>query len=337
MSSFRSQDAREVPGAIRRLYQDYRESLPKFKQTLVSPIMPAHLLEYPGLVCLQGDSPVASISWREAVPGIVSAEFYAENPRASIKAVEFLIGKFLARTSRAASLYFELWTSPHSRVHQVLCEKKFQPLKRQLLAFRKPVNSAARWNEFRFVSLRNFRDSLGGTQSLAAFLHEAYRGTVDCEFYDEYRDLCHCQSYLARVLASPYCDFQNSWIAWSPQANKVAGLALCYLWPGARGLYLEQLAVHPSFRRKGLGQVLFSRVSSALNESALTRIIATVSIHNQPAIRLYQAAGADVVDLEIAYVRKAPSTERNTNSEATTSSTQHLESCASSFSSTVST
>jgi ribosomal protein S18 acetylase RimI-like enzyme len=328
MNHFRIEEAQAVPESLRQLYEVYKASLPRCKQALVGQIMPAQLLEFPGLVCFDGDSPIASVLWKETVPRIVVAEFYAESPRAPIKAVEILFGKFLSRTSRARARYFELWKSPRAHVQDVLVEKGFQPLARQLLAFRKPVTSSVRWNEFRFVSLRNFGDPTGA-HTLANFLHEAYRGTLDGEFYEEYKDLRHCQNYVARVLSSPFCDFQNSWLAWSPQANKMAGLALCYIWPGARGLYLEQLAVHPSFRRKGLGQVLLSRVSSALRDGTLTRILATISRENAPATRLYHSAGAEVLDNEVAFVKKDSSARSDANPERTTVSGDEFETCGS--------
>jgi ribosomal protein S18 acetylase RimI-like enzyme len=325
MSNCRLQDAHEVPDVLRRLYDVYRKSLSDCKQALVGPVMPSQLLECPGVVAFQGDSPVAALVWKENEPGIVTSEFYAETPRASRNAVDALLGKFLSKTAKARARYFELWKSPDAQVEDVLAEKGFQPLQRQLVACRKPIPSSVRWNEFRFVSLRNFGYALIGPHSLAAFLHEAYRGTVDREFYEEYNDLRHCQNYLSRVLSSPYCDFQNSWLAWSPHANRVAGLALCYIWPGARGLYLEQLAVHPSFRRKGLGHVLLSRVASSLLGGALTRILATISTANLAAIRLYQSAGAELIENETAFVKKEPSIGADATLEPATVSADGFE------------
>ncbi len=318
MKTFHLRDVQETPDALRKIYRAYRVSLPKFKQGLVGPTMPSHMLECPGLVCFQNDLPACALLWKEVTPGIFTTEFYAEPPSGCHEAVELLLAQYLKLTERATARYFELWTPSHAAIGGKLIEHGFRELKRQLRSLEKPMDSAARWNEFRFISLRNLGCGASGIQALANFLHEAYQGTSDSEFYDEYKDREQCQKYLSRVLASPYCDFQNSWVAWSPQANTAAGLALCYIWPGARGLYLEQLAVHPSFRRKGLAKVLLSRVSSALLDGSLTRILTTVSANNFPALRLYDSVGAYVLDDERAFVRKSPTDEIYPNQEGTT-------------------
>ncbi|HUR45657.1 MAG TPA: GNAT family N-acetyltransferase [Candidatus Saccharimonadales bacterium] len=252
----------------------------------------------------------------------MAAEFYAEMPQASGEAVEMLLAEFVKRTKEAAARYFELWTPAHAQIGGMLVAHGFAGFRRQLRSLERPMESAPRWNDFRFISLRNLGSGNTGIQGLATFLHEAYLGSADGDFYEEYKDCQQCQRYLSRVLASPYCDFQNSWIAWSPQANTAAGLALCYIWPGARGLYLEQLAVHPTFRGKGLAKVLLSRVSSALLDGSLTRILSTVSANNSAGIRLYESVGAHVLDYETAYVKKSPTSETYPNQQDTTSSTR---------------
>src|SRR5438045_9537879 len=83
MNDCQLREAREAPAALRRLYHNYRESLPKCKQTLVAPNIPPHLLDSPGIVCFQDELPAVAFLWKESVPGIVAGEFYAEAPGAS--------------------------------------------------------------------------------------------------------------------------------------------------------------------------------------------------------------------------------------------------------------
>lgn len=298
-------EAGEEQAALHALYDVYRNSLPRYKQDVVAPALPLPLLNLPGLICFEAGQPVAGLLWKEYSGSIVVAEFYAESPKASRGSIEKLVAAFTSATASARARYFELWTSDQAKVPQVLLAKGFQNLPKKLLALREPVYSPARWNEFRFLSLRNFDLSPSSLQVMARLIHETYVDTTDGTFYDEYRHLDTCLAYVSRVLESPLCDYRNSWLAWSPFANKLAGIALCYIWPRTSVLYLEQLAVHPSFRRKGLGRALLSSVCSPLAEGAIGQVLLTISRDNLPAFQLCQAAKVEVLHQELAFVLRS--------------------------------
>lgn len=64
---------------------------------------------------------------------------------------------------------------------------------------------------------------------------------------------------------------------------------------GRRGLYLEDLFVHPAFRGQGLGEALLRRVAQLARERGCGRLEWTVLDWNQPAIRFYEGRGATVL------------------------------------------
>jgi ribosomal protein S18 acetylase RimI-like enzyme len=302
MNAFHIRDARGEAAALHALYQACVKALPRCKQELVAHAMPHQLLTNPGLVCFQDTLPVAALLWRTTDAGVVTAEFYGESHGAAKEAVEVLVQAFLAATQSARARYFELWTPQDSKVLQVIRGEGFQPLDRQLLSISKPITSPALWNQFRFLSLRNFRAS--DCNTIARLIQEAYAGTADGLFYEEYQRPETCGAYVTRIINSPLCDLRNSWLAWSPSANKLAGIALSYIWPRASALYLEQLVVHPLFRGKGLGRALLSSVCGSLAEGSIEKVIVTVSKDNHPGLALLRSAGAEQIHSEVAFVHK---------------------------------
>jgi ribosomal protein S18 acetylase RimI-like enzyme len=111
------------------------------------------------------------------------------------------------------------------------------------------------------------------------------------------------------------CDLRNSWLAWSPSANKLAGVALSYIWPGASALYLEQLVVHPTFRGKGLGRALLSSVCGPLSDGSVQKVVLTVSTDNHPASAFIKSSGAQPIHSEFAFKQELTSSQREHDAE----------------------
>ncbi|MPS28877.1 GNAT family N-acetyltransferase [Pigmentiphaga sp.] len=82
-------------------------------------------------------------------------------------------------------------------------------------------------------------------------------------------------------------------------AGAVAGYALFFhnysTFLGRRGLYLEDLYVHPGQRGRGLGKSLLRALAALAVERRCGRFEWSVLDWNQPAIDFYQAMGADVL------------------------------------------
>ena len=64
---------------------------------------------------------------------------------------------------------------------------------------------------------------------------------------------------------------------------------------GRPGLYLEDLFVRESFRRKGYGEIMLSRLAKIAVQSQCARFEWTVLDWNQSAIRFYEKMGATVL------------------------------------------
>ncbi|WP_246013416.1 GNAT family N-acetyltransferase [Pigmentiphaga humi] len=82
-------------------------------------------------------------------------------------------------------------------------------------------------------------------------------------------------------------------------AGTVAGYALFFhnysTFLGRKGLYLEDLYVHPDRRGQGLGKRLLKALAALAVERRCGRFEWSVLDWNQPAIDFYQSMGAEVL------------------------------------------
>jgi GNAT superfamily N-acetyltransferase len=79
-----------------------------------------------------------------------------------------------------------------------------------------------------------------------------------------------------------------------------AGFALFFYnystWKGRRGIYLEDLFVHPEFRGKGIGKALLQQVAAIAIREGCQRLQWEVLDWNTPAIDFYKSMGAEFLD-----------------------------------------
>ena len=78
-----------------------------------------------------------------------------------------------------------------------------------------------------------------------------------------------------------------SFVAWAD--GVVVGAVLCGH-DGRRG-YLHHLAVHPEYRRQGIGRALVNRCLDALREIGLDKCHLFIFPHNKSGIAFWQAEG----------------------------------------------
>ena len=64
---------------------------------------------------------------------------------------------------------------------------------------------------------------------------------------------------------------------------------------GRRGLYLEDLFVHPRFRRRGYGRAMLAEIARIAHARRCGRFEWTVLDWNAPAIDFYRSLGAEVL------------------------------------------
>tara|TARA_R110002072_G_scaffold1109_6_gene9260 strand:+ start:753 stop:1244 length:492 start_codon:yes stop_codon:yes gene_type:complete len=79
--------------------------------------------------------------------------------------------------------------------------------------------------------------------------------------------------------------------------ERVLGMALYFpnysTWEGKRGIYLEELYVRPSARRRGIGRTLILHLARELKRTGGARLDLSVLDWNQPARDFYAALGFD--------------------------------------------
>jgi GNAT superfamily N-acetyltransferase len=79
--------------------------------------------------------------------------------------------------------------------------------------------------------------------------------------------------------------------------GKAAGFAVWFYnystWQARKGLYLEDLYVTPEFRGSGAGKKLLKRLAAIAVERGCGRFEWSVLDWNEPAIRVYEAIGAE--------------------------------------------
>lgn len=65
---------------------------------------------------------------------------------------------------------------------------------------------------------------------------------------------------------------------------------------GRKGLYLEDLYVHPAYRRRGYGRAMLAELARIACRRGCGRFEWTVLDWNRPAIDFYQSMGADLLE-----------------------------------------
>ncbi len=73
--------------------------------------------------------------------------------------------------------------------------------------------------------------------------------------------------------------------------GKVVGYIGAYM--AADELNITNIAVHPAYRRQGIGAMLLDEMIHAAEENRMTTIYLEVRVSNQAAIALYRKAGFD--------------------------------------------
>ena len=300
-------DSASAPAALQSLFRGYRNSLPPLKQELVSDTILNRPRLFPGLVGYEDGEPAVAVLWRFLDPKkeVATVDLYVESPTASAEVIEKTLSGFVKRTEPARAICFEVWTAPGYQIHDILPRYGFTCRKRQLMELCSGPSKAINCNFIHFRSFKEIELSLTTLESLAELLCQGYAGTRDAEFYEHFYTQPHCQNYLLQALASPFLDYQNSLLAAVGPDGQPVGLVMCFHWPHARTLYIEQLAVHRRHHGRGIGRALLSQVLSGGRNAGIARVLLTVSDDNDGARHLYERAGFSLVQIEYAYLKRA--------------------------------
>jgi len=77
------------------------------------------------------------------------------------------------------------------------------------------------------------------------------------------------------------------------------GYVLC--WFVADEIHIVNLAVHPGWRRRGIGRQLLTEICDRARRRGMTLATLEVRIHNEPAVRLYESFGFRQVAIRKSY------------------------------------
>jgi ribosomal-protein-alanine N-acetyltransferase len=85
------------------------------------------------------------------------------------------------------------------------------------------------------------------------------------------------------------------------EGDGYAILAYCVCWVVAGELHVNNIAVHPDYRRQGCGEWLMRWALALADESGCKRIVLEVRTSNEGAIRLYRKLGFEVLGTAPGY------------------------------------
>ncbi len=120
----------------------------------------------------------------------------------------------------------------------------------------------------------------------------SYRNQTDAEICEDYRTKAGCESYLRSLVDNPGCGIfmpEASFIGLDSQGDPCGFLICCRISGGAA--MIPQIAVHPSYQGRGLGNVLMGRSFDQLKAMSFRSVSLTVTKKNRRAYDWYQRLG----------------------------------------------
>jgi ribosomal protein S18 acetylase RimI-like enzyme len=141
-------------------------------------------------------------------------------------------------------------------------------------------------------------------QSAAAVITAAYRGHVDAEINDQYRNLSGSLRFLNNIVRFPGCgsfDPESSFVAVHKRSQSLAGLILCSRVRHDVG-HVTQVCVLPEYRSRRIGESLLAATTGILRQRNFTLLSLTVTEANVRAVELYRRLGFDTKRVFDAFV-----------------------------------
>ncbi len=129
------------------------------------------------------------------------------------------------------------------------------------------------------------------SEDMAHVVSAAYRGHVDSEINDQYRNIPGARQFLANIIKFPGCGRfspETSFLAIDDNTGRVCGMSLASFVSSTAG-HITQLCVLPAMRRIGLGYELLRQTLTKLSEAGCSSASLTVTCANVEAIRLYES------------------------------------------------
>ncbi len=120
----------------------------------------------------------------------------------------------------------------------------------------------------------------------------SYRDQTDAEICEDYRTKAGCESYLRSLVENPGCGIfvpETSFMAFDGQGS-LCGFLICSRISDGVAM-IPQIAVHPSYQGRGVGNNLMSRSFDQLKTLGFRTVSLTVTKKNRRAFEWYQRLG----------------------------------------------
>jgi ribosomal protein S18 acetylase RimI-like enzyme len=130
-------------------------------------------------------------------------------------------------------------------------------------------------------------------EEMAHVVSGAYRGHVDSEINDQYRNIPGARQFLTNIIRFPGCgrfSGDASMLAIDENTGRVCGMCLASHVSGKSG-HVTQLCMLPALRSAGIGYELLRQTLRTLVASGCESVSLTVTCENVEAIRLYERIG----------------------------------------------
>jgi len=131
----------------------------------------------------------------------------------------------------------------------------------------------------------------------------SYRNQTDSEICEDYRTKAGCESYLRSLVENPGCGIfmpEASFMGIDGQ-NAPCGFVICCRISNGAGM-IPQIAVHPSYQGRNLGNALMIRSFMQLRALGFHSVSLTVTKKNRRAFDWYQRLGFKIRKEFGAYV-----------------------------------
>lgn len=129
--------------------------------------------------------------------------------------------------------------------------------------------------------------------------HEGFRDSMDAVLFPTFAHYDRCLRLMESISSSPSFEPQSTWLITHTTQNgplrHVANIQGMWLEPGFGAI--QNVAVLPEFRRRGLGGLLVAANLVGFRQTGAHKVSLEVTADNYAAIRVYQRLGFEVLKI----------------------------------------
>ncbi|MBV9083700.1 MAG: GNAT family N-acetyltransferase [Acidobacteriaceae bacterium] len=130
-------------------------------------------------------------------------------------------------------------------------------------------------------------------EQLAHLVSASYRGHIDSQINDQYRNTPGARQFLTNIVKFPGCGRfmpEASFLALDPTTGRICGMCLASQISSSSG-HVTQLCVLPAMRGASLGYELLRQTLTRFADAGCRSVSLTVTCANISAVRLYESVG----------------------------------------------